>query len=78
MVNSVASLETRDTVLSISETVESNDNDTEETNRKKLEEEEEEEEENTDCKVYITMGILVVLCFVVIFSKVTITEMPLH
>ena len=69
MSNSEASLETGDTVLSISETVET---DHEEANHKKklVEADEEEEEENTDCKVYITTGLLVVLCLVVVFGKV--------
>ena len=69
MTNSEASLETGDTVLSISEMVETDHE--EEKHRKKLAEaDEEEEEENTDCKVCITTGLLILLCFIVVFGKV--------
>ena len=70
MASSEASLETGDTVLSISETVET-DHEKEKHRKKLAEADEEEDEENTDCKVYITTGLLVVLCLVVVFGKVT-------
>ena len=60
MSNSEASLETGDTVLSISEIVKT-DHEEEKHRNKLAEAEEEEEDENTDCKVYITTGLLVVL-----------------
>ena len=68
MSNSEASLETGDTVLSISETVETDHE--EEKHRKKLaEEDEEEDEENTDCKVYITTGLLVLVCWLLYLER---------
>ena len=72
MAASRASNNTEETVLSISEAVDTDyddEEDEQEDDKKKLEEE--EEEENTDCRVYITTGLLVVLCLVVVFGKVS-------
>ena len=66
MPHSVSSLEPRETVLSISESLDYDSDESEQEKKK----EEEEEEENTDCRVYITTCILVILCLVIVFAKV--------
>ena len=70
MAASQASNNTEETVLSIVDTDYDDDDDDEQEDDKKKQKEEEEEEENTDCRVYITTGLLVVLCVIVVFGKV--------
>ena len=70
MAASQASNNTEETVLSIVDTDHDDDDDDEQEDDKKKQKEEEEEEENTDCRVYITTGLLVVLCVIVVFGKV--------
>ena len=71
MAASQASNNTEETVLSIVDTdYDDDDDDDEQEDDKKKQKEEEEEEENTDCRVYITTGLLVVLCVIVVFGKV--------
>ena len=64
MNNSIASVKTEDTLVSISETVETNHN------KSEKKEEEEDEKENTDCRVYTATCLLLLLCVFVIFAKV--------
>ena len=71
MSSSTGSIDTKDTVLSISGSL---DFDSEDDSDFEEEKTENEKEENTDCSVYIATVLMVIACVVVVFTKVTVLK----